>query len=158
MNKFIGLARLGRDAETRYTANGTAVASFAAAVDVGYGQNKSTLWLDCALFGKRAEGNLVQYLTKGTQCIVEGEINLRQFQKQDGSHGAAVTLNVQDLKLVGGQPDSNQPRQQAVQPQPQPTRQAQPQPQASQPVPGGPGPVNDFDDDIPFMPLHWLEG
>lgn len=154
MNKFIGLARLGRDAETRYTANGTAVANFAAAVDVGYGQNKSTLWLDCALFGKRAEGNLVQYLTKGTQCIVEGEINLRQFQKQDGSHGAAVTLNVQDLKLIGGQPNGNQqPAQQAPQQQ-----RPQPQQQAPQPAPGGPGPVNDFDDDIPFAPLHWMEG
>lgn len=147
MNKFIGLARLGRDAETRYTPNGHAVANFPAAVDVGYGQNKSTLWLDCALFGKRAEGNLVQYLTKGTQCIVEGEINLRQFQKQDGSHGAAVTLNVQDLKLVGGQSENNQPRQQAA--QPQPARQAQPQQQANQPAPQV-APVDDFDSDIPF--------
>ena len=144
MNKFIGLARLGRDAETRYTPNGTAVANFAAAVDVGYGQNKSTLWLDCALFGKRAEGNLVQYLTKGTQCILEGEINLRQFQKQDGTHGAAVTLNVQDVKLVGGQSDGNQ------QPKPQPQQQRQPaQQQQPKPAPQV-APADDFDSDIPF--------
>lgn len=154
MNKFIGLARIGRDAETRYTPNGHAVANFPAAVDVGYGENKSTLWLDCALFGKRAEGGLIPYLTKGAQVVIEGEINLRQFQKQDGTHGAAVTLKVADLSLVGGKPDGQQ-----AQPPQQRTQQAQrPQP-AGQPNQGQgqqqtgnqmPEPVTDFDSDIPF--------
>lgn len=141
MNKFIGLARIGRDAETRYTPNGVAVCNFPAAVDVGYGEKKQTLWLDCALFGKRAEGGLVQYLAKGAQVIVEGEINLRQYQKQDGTHGAAVTLNVQDVKLVGGQPQGQQA---------QPQQPAQ-RPQQRQPAQGSmPEPVDDFIDDIPF--------
>ena len=46
--------------------------------------------------------------------------------------------------------DDNQPQQKP--------RQTQQQQASQRPVAGGPGPVNDFDDDIPFMPLHWLEG
>ena len=141
MNKYIALARLGRDAEVRQ-AGQTTVANFPAAVDVGFGDNKSTLWLDCALFGKRAEGALVQYLTKGTQIVVEGEINLRQYQKQDGTHGAAVTLKVQDLTLVGGQSEGGQKSQQ---PQRQQPAQNQQPAQSSMPEP-----IDDFDDSIPF--------
>jgi len=141
MNKYIALARLGRDAEVRQ-AGQTTVANFPAAVDVGFGDNKSTLWLDCALFGKRAEGALVQYLTKGTQIVVEGEINLRQYQKQDGTHGAAVTLKVQDLTLVGGQSEGSQKSQQPQRQQPA---------QNQRPAQGSmPEPIDDFDDDIPF--------
>ena len=141
MNKYIALARLGRDAEVRQ-AGQTTVANFPAAVDVGFGDNKSTLWLDCALFGKRAEGALVQYLTKGTQIVVEGEINLRQYQKQDGTHGAAVTLKVQDLTLVSGQSEGGQKSQQ---PQRQQPAQNQQPAQSSMPEP-----IDDVDDSIPF--------
>jgi single-strand DNA-binding protein len=143
MNKYIALARLGRDAEVRQ-AGQTTVANFPAAVDVGFGDNKSTLWLDCALFGKRAEGALVQYLTKGTQIVVEGEINLRQYQKQDGTYGAAVTLKVQDLTLVGGQSEGGQKSQQPQRQQPAQNQQPQGPAQSNTPEP-----IDDFED-IPF--------
>lgn len=166
MSNFKDLARIGRDAEVRYTPNGTAVANFPAAVDVGFGDNKSTLWLDCALFGKRSEGGLVQYLVKGAQVMIEGNIDLRQYTKGDGTPGAAVTLNVQDLKLVGGksdrpaqsqpaqqQPPANQQPQQQQQNFQQPQRPAASQ-QTQQSHPNGSGghpeTVDDFDDDIPF--------
>ena len=112
MNQFFGVGRIGRDAEVRQTGNGTAVAGFPVAVDVGFGENKQTLWLDAALFGKRAEGGLVQYLRKGQQVAVVGEIGTREYQKRDGSAGFAVTLRLSEIDLVGGQP-----QQQAQQPQ-----------------------------------------
>ena len=161
MSNFKDIGRIGRDAEVRQTNNGTSVANFPVAVDVGYGDNKATLWLDCSMFGKRAEGGLVQYLVKGAQVMVEGDINLRQYTKGDGTGGAAVTLNVQDLKLAGGQPQGQkQPAQQQQQPQ-QAANQTQRQPaqqqnnqQRSQAHPNGSGgypeTVDDFDDSIPF--------
>ena len=161
MSNFKDIGRIGRDAEVRQTNNGTSVANFPVAVNVGYGDNKATLWLDCSMFGKRAEGGLVQYLVKGAQVMVEGDINLRQYTKGDGTGGAAVTLNVQDLKLAGGQPQGQQqPAQQQQQPQ-QAANQTQRQPaqqqnnqQRSQAHPNGSGgypeTVNDFDDSIPF--------
>jgi single-strand DNA-binding protein len=164
MSNFKDIGRIGRDAEVRQTNNGTSVANFPVAVDVGYGDNKATLWLDCSMFGKRAEGGLVQYLVKGAQVMVEGDINLRQYTKGDGTGGAAVTLNVQDLKLAGGQPQGQQqpaqqqqqqqqPQQAANQTQRQPTQQQNNQ-QRSQAHPSGSGgypeTVDDFDDSIPF--------
>jgi single-strand DNA-binding protein len=161
MSNFKDIGRIGRDAEVRQTNNGTSVVNFPVAVDVGYGDNKATLWLDCSMFGKRAEGGLVQYLVKGAQVMVEGDINLRQYTKGDGTGGAAVTLNVQDLKLAGGQPQGQQqpaqqqqqPQQAANQTQRQPTQQQNNQ-QRSQAHPNGSGgypeTVDDFDDSIPF--------
>ena len=161
MSNFKDIGRIGRDAEVRQTNNGTSVANFPVAVNVGYGDNKATLWLDCSMFGKRAEGGLVQYLVKGAQVMVEGDINLRQYTKGDGTGGAAITLNIQDLKLAGGQPQGQQqPAQQQQQPQ-QAANQTQRQPaqqqnnqQRSQAHPNGSGgypeTVNDFDDSIPF--------
>jgi len=154
MSNFKDIGRIGRDAEVRQTNNGTSVANFPVAVDVGYGDNKATLWLDCSMFGKRAEGGLVQYLVKGAQVMVEGDINLRQYTKGDGTGGAAVTLNIQDLKLAGGQPQGQQQHQQAAnQTQRQPAQQKNNQ-QRSQAHPNGSGgypeTVDDFDDSIPF--------
>ena len=165
MSNFKDIGRIGRDSEVRQTNNGTSVANFPVAVDVGYGDNKTTLWLDCSMFGKRAEGGLMQYLVKGAQVMVEGDINLRQYTKGDGTGGAAVTLNIQDLKLVGGQPQGQQqPAQQQQRQAPQQQRQPQQtqyqQNNPQQPVAGGrgPAPIDDFDDDIPFARLHWMEG
>lgn len=130
-----GVGRIGRDAEVRQTNNGTSVANFPLAFDQGYGQNKTTIWTDCSLFGKAAEGALPQYLVKGTQVHVTGETGVREYQKNDGTQGYAVTLNISKLDLVGSKPEG-----QAQRPAPQPQRQA----------PQQPVPVDDFDDSIPF--------
>jgi len=167
MSNFKDIGRIGRDAEVRQTNNGTSVANFPVAVDSGFGDKKETLWFDCSLFGKRAESGLVQYLVKGGEVMVEGNIGLRQYTKNDGTHGAAMTLNVQDLKLIGGKPQGqHQPAQQQQQQRQAPQQQRQPQQTQYQqnnpqkPVAGGrgPAPMDDFDDDIPFARLHWMEG
>ena len=102
MNNCTFSGRLGRPAELRYTASGAAVLSFPLAVDVGWGERKRTLWVRCSLWGKRAEGRLVDYLAKGAQVIVSGAIDLREYDKRDGSRGFAIELTVRDLDLVGG--------------------------------------------------------
>ncbi len=104
MNNFTATGRLGRDAEVRYTQQGTAIASFPLAVDVGFGDNKRTLWLRCNIWGKRAEGGLIQYLIKGAQVAVSGEISTSEWDKQDGGKGFSVELRVNDLDLLGGKP------------------------------------------------------
>jgi len=96
---FVG--RLGADATLRMTTSGTAVLSWSMAVDVGYGDRRETLWIDCALFGSRAE-SLQQHLRKGRQVAVVGEIGLRQYTTRDGQHRATLTLRVEDLALLGG--------------------------------------------------------
>ena len=146
MNKAYFFGHIGRDCEVRHTNNGTPVANFPLGVKAGYGDKQQTLWVDCALFGKRAEGNLPQYLVKGAAVVVDGEVNQRTFQKNDGTQGAALTLNVQGVDLAGGGGgQQNQP--QKPQQQPQQPQQLQQQPQQQQ---QGPDQAVDFDDDLPF--------
>ncbi|MGJ8525215.1 Single-stranded DNA-binding protein [Halomonadaceae bacterium LMG 33818] len=146
MQNFSDTGRIGRDAEVRHTPGGIAVANFPVAIDSGYGQNKKTVWLECALFGKRAEGSLIQHLTKGTQVHVVGEIGQREFQKQDGTPAFRITLNVSDLRLIGGQQSNQQTGYQQQQPQQNQARQQYQQPNGS----STPNSFDDFDDEIPF--------
>jgi single-strand DNA-binding protein len=108
MNVFTGTGRCGQDAEVRFTQAGLAICNFSLAVDAGYGDRKSTLWLRCALFGKRAEGELPTYLTKGTQVAVSGELSMSEWENKDGEKKQSLELNVRELDLVGGRGDSRQ--------------------------------------------------
>lgn len=159
---YTGVGRLGRDAETRYTQSGKPVANLAIAVDVGFGDNKSTLWLDASLWGKRAEGGLIQYLTKGQQVWVAGELGTREFQRNNGQPGFAVTLNISEIDLVGSAPQGAGQQQGGQYPYgSQPPQQQAPmgggagyqQHQAQHAQQQGQAPAgdySDFNDEIPF--------
>lgn len=145
---MIFTGRLGKDAETKYTPSGTAICNFSVAVDFGYGDKKGTNWLRCSLFGKRAEGNLPQYLLKGTQVAISGELRMREFDDKDGNRRTSVEVNVSTLDLIGGRTDINQgvktPQQATSAPQQQKT--PAPDPFANAPD----FPDAGVDDDIPF--------
>lgn len=91
---------LGKDAEVKQV-GGKAVINFSVAVNQGYGDNKTTLWVDCAKWGEKT--GISQYLTKGTKVALHGEPSLRKW---DG--GATITLRVADIELVGGKSDNQQ--------------------------------------------------
>lgn len=111
MNLFVATGNLGKDAEVKYTQGGTAVCTFSLAVKSGYGDKEKTTWLSCSLFGKRAEGQLPQYLTKGTQVCVAGEIHLDEWQGHDGSTNKVLKMNVDKLDLIGGKQNTSPPPQ-----------------------------------------------
>lgn len=127
MANFKDVCRIGKDAVTRFTQGGKPVTGFSAAFDTGFGDNKKTYWLDVSGWGERYE-KVAQYLTKGSQVLLEGDIGTREH---DGK--TYLTLNLTELKLLGGKKDDGQ----------RPERQQQPQRQAP--------PMDDFDDsDLPF--------
>jgi len=107
MNKLIISGRLTRDAEVRFIPSGTPVMSFSVANNTGFGDNKKTHYFDCSMFGKRAEGKLKDYMVKGQQVVVEGEISLNQYQKKDGTGGASLNVFVNNVELMGSAPTSN---------------------------------------------------
>lgn len=156
MNVFTAMGRLGRDSKTNQTQGGTSVCNFALAVDAGFGDNKQTVWLDCALWGKRAEGGLPAYLVKGAQVVVSGELGTREFQDNNGQTRQAVTLRVNELSLAGGtqggqssggqSSTGGQAPQQQAQGFGKPSGQPAPQPQQNQQEGG----FDDLDSDIPF--------
>lgn len=136
MNNWNFTGNLGRDSELRTTTSGHSVLSFTVAVKSGYGDNAKTTWANCQLWGKQAE-SMGQYLTKGKQVGIVGEVTMRQYQKQDGTPAQSLDVRVSDLTLLGGREEGQAaPRQ--------PTAQ---QRQAPKPAPKQ---EPDFDDDIPF--------
>ncbi len=95
MNVFNFTGNLGRDCRTG-SAGGTPVCNFAVAVKSGYGHKEQTIWVDCALWGKRAEGGLTQYLAKGQQVAVTGELGTREHEGK-----TYITCRVSDVTLLG---------------------------------------------------------
>lgn len=148
MNLFTFTGNLGKDAEVKYLANGNAICDFSVAVKSGYGDKEKTNWVRCAMFGKKAEGQLPTYLVKGTQVAISGELELQEWEGQNGK-GAALSVKVDNIDLIGGKPQgqSQAPQQQggyAPQQQQQPQGGYQQQaPQQGQPVyQGGGGQAN----------------
>lgn len=142
MNKLIISGRLTRDAEQRFLASGTAVLSFSVANNTGYGEKQETHYFDCSLFGKRAEGKLIDFLKKGTQVVVEGEISLNTYEKKDGTTGASLRVFVQNVELMGGRGESGS--------MPSSGGNQQSQPPSNQKPASAPAQDEAFEDDIPF--------
>lgn len=90
--------RLTRDAELRTVNSGDQVLGFSVAVDDRNGREKTTLFFDCSLWGKRGEA-LQQYLTKGSSVTVSGDLGRRE---NDGK--TYLTVRVNDVTLQGGKP------------------------------------------------------
>lgn len=105
-NVFSFVGTVGSDAQVRYTAAGLAVLNVNVANNIGFGDKQQTLWVRVAVFGKRAEGRLVEYLKKGQAVFVSGELTQSQYQGQDGTLKTALELTAQVLELVGGRKDS----------------------------------------------------
>lgn len=111
MNSLSITGRIGKDAEVRHTQSGTAICSFSVAVNTGYGDNKKTLWFDVSIFGKRAESGLVQYLVKGQEVAVCGELDT--FESDKGK--TYLKLKAEQVDLIGGKPEGQSKPQQAPQ-------------------------------------------
>ena len=77
MPAFITItARLARPPEVRETNSGTTICNLTLPNDTGWGDNKTTTWWTCTLFGKRAEA-AAKHLDKGQWVTVNGEPSLR---------------------------------------------------------------------------------
>jgi single-strand DNA-binding protein len=139
-NVFSFTGTVGRDAEVRYTTSGMAVLSVTVANNIGFGDKQQTLWVRVALFGKRAEGNLQNYLKKGQQVFVSGELTQNEYKANDGTMKTSLELNANIIDLIGKRNESSQ-GQQAYQPPVTPS---------STPQSGHDNFDTPYDDDIPF--------
>ncbi|AZV93556.1 single-stranded DNA-binding protein [Bordetella sp. J329] len=155
MAQMIGLARIGRDAELRYTAQGDAVASVSLAFNYGRkGQDgkKPTQWVDASLWGKRAEA-LAPYLTKGSQVTVTlDDPHIESFEGRNGpGHKLVGTITAIEF---ASRPESTQhansapPAQAQQRPATQRSDYATQSGGAATRAPAAS--LADMDDDIPF--------
>jgi single-strand DNA-binding protein len=134
LSNYSATGNLGRDVEVRQ-AGKSMVATFPLAITIGFGERQKTLWVRCNLWGARAEGGLIQYLKKGAQVAVSGELSENAFTGNDGIEKKSLEVNINSLDLIGGKRDSV----------PQPASPSQPE--YKEPEQGQP----DYqDEDIPF--------
>lgn len=102
MNKVIISGYVVRDAELNYIGEGVPKMSFCLGVNRSYQKdkdNKKSDFINFELFGKRAE-NLCQYVTKGKQILVEGELNIDNYEK-DGEKRSFTKVKVDRLEFLG---------------------------------------------------------
>ncbi|EGQ7975806.1 single-stranded DNA-binding protein [Vibrio parahaemolyticus] len=171
VNKVILVGNLGNDPEIRYMPNGGAVANITIATSESWRdkatgeQREKTEWHRVVLFGKLAEV-AGEYLRKGSQVYVEGQLQTRKWQDQSGQDRYSTEVVVQGfngvMQMLGGRAQGGAPamggqqQQQGGWGQPQqPAQQQYNAPQQQQQAPQQPQqqynePPMDFDDDIPF--------
>ena len=101
MNSITFDGRVAADAELRYTQSGEPVLTCRVASDIGFGERKTTNWFACQVWGKRGE-SLAQFLTKGQQVTVYGQLTLREWTDRDGAKRLSPDVRVSDLSLQGG--------------------------------------------------------
>lgn len=111
VNKVILVGNLGRDPETKYTPQGTAVVTFSLATsenrkDKDGNWKEHTEWHRVVVFGKLAE-NCGQYLKKGRQVYVEGSISSRSYKDKEGQERTMYEIRAsQIIFLAKGKPES----------------------------------------------------
>ena len=117
------IGRLGRDPELKQSTTGTMVLKFSVAVDVGWGDKKTTQWWTATVFGKRAE-SLHRILAKGREVLAAGEPQFHEYEAREGGRKFAMEIVAQDVILVGSRPKTDeQPREER---QPEPSKTSEP--------------------------------
>ena len=106
VNKAILIGNLGKDAELRYTASGTPVASCRIATTERYNdregnKKEDTQWHDIVIWGKTAE-SIHSYLVKGKQIYVEGKLQTRKWQNKEGVDQYTTEVRADRVVLLGG--------------------------------------------------------
>ncbi len=144
INKVILIGNLGADPEVRYSPNGSAVTNARLATTDAWRDRQSgeqqerTEWHRVVFFGRLAE-IAGEYLRKGSKVYIEGRLQTRKWQGQDGQDRYTTEIVASEMQMLDSRaeaPASERPRgggdYQSREPEPQTTRQ------------------EDFDDDIPF--------
>ncbi len=113
MIKMQVIGRLGKDCLVN-NVNGRNVINFTVAhserfKDSQGNQQEKTVWVDCAYWTDRTA--VAPYLVKGTQVFVEGQPEVRTFTKSDGTAGAALSMRVREVQLLGSKVEGGAPAQ-----------------------------------------------
>ncbi len=102
-NKIILIGNLTKDPEVRYTPQGTSVCNFRIAVNHRFKQGeevkKETMFIDVVVFGKQAD-TCGQYLNKGSGCLVEGRLQERRWETEDGHQRNKYEVVAQNVRFL----------------------------------------------------------
>ncbi|MEE9159406.1 MAG: single-stranded DNA-binding protein [Gammaproteobacteria bacterium] len=144
INKVILIGNLGNDPETRYTPSGSAVATVSLATSASWrdketgDQQERTEWHRIVFFGRLAE-IVGEYLRKGSQIYVEGRLQTRKWQDNEGKDRYTTEIVANEMQMLGSRSGGTAPVEKA--PPPKEEKKTEPAESAA---------ADEFDDDIPF--------
>lgn len=156
LNKVMLIGNLGADPEVRYMPSGEAVTSIRLATTMRWkdrqtGERKeSTEWHRVVFFRRLAEV-AGEYLKKGSQVYIEGRLQTRKWQGQDGQDRYTTEIVADDMQMLGSRSGgtANYSENQGGYAASNNASSASARPQSQ--APSAPPPsYDDFDDDIPF--------
>ena len=154
VNKVILVGNLGADPETRYGASGNAITNIRIATSESWTdrqtneRRENTEWHRVVMFGRLAE-IAEQYLRKGRQVYIEGRIQTRKWQGQDGQDRYTTEIVANEMQMLGGRGgDDAGDWNRGSGPPAQSAAGGRAPDRSAAPPSGGNDP--DIDDDIPF--------
>lgn len=145
MNRVVLVGRLTKDVDLRYTPNGVPVATFTLAVNRPFsseGGEREADFINCVVWRKPAE-NVANFLKKGSLAGVDGRIQTRNYEGQDGKRVYVTEIQAESVQFLEpknpGASESRPPQQ----------RQQNNSRNDRDPFAGG-GQIDIKDDDLPF--------
>jgi len=152
VNKVILVGNLGRDPETRYNPEGGAITNISIATtdtwkDKASGEKQErTEWHRVVFFSRLAE-IAGEYLKKGSQVYVEGQLRTRKWQDKDGQDRYSTEIRADVMQMLGRREGGGEGRAMPERAERgEPRGDAKPAAAAKKPA----GKFNDMEDDIPF--------
>lgn len=153
MNRTVIVGRLTRDPDLRYTPNGVAVANFTVAINRPFKNHQGEQeadFINCVAWRKQAE-NLSNYMKKGSQIGVDGRLQSRSYDGQDGKKVFVTEILAEQIQFMESRGQQSETSQQPQQNSYQGTRQqSQTAPAADSPFGQEGEQINIKDDDLPF--------
>ncbi|WP_099158987.1 single-stranded DNA-binding protein [Virgibacillus ndiopensis] len=153
LNRVVLVGRLTKDPDLRYTPNGVAVANFTLAVNRPFSNqqgNREADFINCVVWRRPAE-NLANYMSKGSMVGVDGRVQTRTFEGQDGKTVYVTEIvadSVQFLETKGSSQNKSQGSS-GFQPN-QNQNQNRPIQNEEDPFKNNGQPIDISDDDLPF--------
>lgn len=105
LNKVMIVGHLGRDPEMRYTQTGRPVTTFSVATSRSWktsegDRREETEWFNIVAWGNLAE-ICNQYLSKGQQVYIEGRLQSRKWEDDDGNRRTSVEIVAREMLMLG---------------------------------------------------------
>jgi single-strand DNA-binding protein len=119
VNKVILVGRVGKDPETRFSADGKGITNLSLATSEKRKGEEQTEWHKIIFFDKLSDV-VAQYVKKGAMIYIEGKIQTRKWQDKEGQDRYSTEIIANSMQMLGGkQSEENQPKQAKPVPAPQ---------------------------------------
>ena len=163
INRVVLVGRLTRDPELRYTANGAAVASFTVAVNRQFTNSQGEReadFINCVIWRKAAE-NFVKFTNKGSLVGIDGRIQTRNYENQQGQRVYVTEVVADNFSLLESRSESEKRNSENANPNQAPSNNqsknsnnsnssSNSRTNMSDPFADNSKPIDISDDDLPF--------